>query len=193
LAVVAVVGLTLAGCTQTDPGQAVSTDQGSSAPEPGPTTVSVPPRPKEIKLDGLDPCKVMTKEQLDQIKVDRQRNLTIPDGRWKGMPHCTMDGGDGKQFWTYDLTLVTNEGIAPWFDGKRPVDAKLVDVGGFAAAVYKGAGTTTYDCGTSVDVANGQQLAVDFQPSRNQYTQEQMCQMSRQAAGLALQTLQAPK
>jgi len=190
---VAIVGLTLAGCTQTDAGQPVPVDQPGVPTGPGQTSVAIPPRPKEVRLDGLDPCKLLAKGQLDQIKVDRQRNLTIADGRWKGMPHCAMDGGDGNQFWDYDLTLVTVEGIGPYLNGQRNVDAKLVNVGGFAAADYKGIGTTNVDCSTAVDVANGQQLVVEFAPDRNMFTQEQMCKKSEQAAGLALQAMQTPK
>lgn len=189
----AVVGMALAGCTQTDPGQAESADQSGGA-GPGPGPVAIPPRPKEIKVDGLDPCKVLTKAQLDQIKVDRQRNLTWSKGQLTGVPYCGMDGGEDKVFWSYELTLVTNQGIAPWFDGTRPVDAKLVNVGGFGAASYKGTGTTTVDCSTAVDVANGQQMIVTFTPTtRGKFTQEQMCQKSQQAAGLALQAVQTPK
>jgi hypothetical protein len=191
--VVAVVGLTLAGCTNTDPGQPVAAGQSGFPSGAGQTSVAIPPRPKEIKLDGLDPCRIMTKAQLDQIKIERQRNQTIADGRWKGVTHCAMDGGDGKKFWDYDLNLVTVEGIEPYANGKRNVDAKLVSVGGFAAVDYKGIGTTNVDCTTAVDVASGQQLVMNFKPDRNMFTQDQMCQKSEQAAGLALQALQTPK
>ncbi|GAB3912310.1 DUF3558 domain-containing protein [Kibdelosporangium lantanae] len=185
------MGAALAGCTQTDTGQPVAADH--SSPAPGQTSVAIPPRPKELKIDGLDPCKVMTKSQLDQIKVDRQRNLTLDKDPFKGSPLCSMDGGDGKVFWNYELTLVTTEGVASWFNGKHNVDVKLVDVGGFGAAQYKILGTSNVDCATAVDVANGQQMVMQFKPSRNSFTQSQMCQKSEQAAGLALQALQTPK
>lgn len=191
---VTVAGMALAGCTQTDPGQPVPVDQASPGAASPPTSVSIPPRPKEIKVDGLDPCKVMTKAQLDQIKVDRQRNLVFPQGVLKDLPYCSMDGGEDKVFWTYDLFLMTTQGIAPWFDKSRRVDAKLVSVGGFAAVDYKGIGTTNVDCSTAVDVANGQQMVVSFMPvTRNKFSQEQMCKKSEEAAGLALQALQTPK
>jgi hypothetical protein len=191
-ALVLLAGIALAGCTNTDPGQALPA--ASSTPTgAGKTSVAIPPRPREIKLDGLDPCKLFTKAQLDQIKVTRQRNSVQSEDAFKGSSICAMDGGDGKVFWDYEIWLVTTEGIAPWLSGTRNVDAKLVDVGGFGAADYKLMGTTTADCSTSVDVANGQQLMVVFRPSRNQFSQNEMCQKSEQAAGLAMQSLQTLK
>jgi len=189
---VAIAGLALAGCTDTDPGQAVASGQSSAQPSTR-TSVAIPPRPRDIKLDGVDPCKLFTKPQLDQIKVDRQKGSTQTEDTFKGSPICQMDGGDGKVFWDYELWLVTTEGIEPWLSGKRNVDAKLVDVGGFPAADYKIMGTTTFECTTSVGVANGQQLMSVFRPSRNAFSQEQMCQKSEQAAGFAMQTLQTLK
>jgi hypothetical protein len=45
-----------------------------------------------------------------------------------------------------------------------------------------------------VDVANGQQLMIEFRPiTRQAFTQTEMCQKSEQAAGLAMQTLQTLK
>jgi hypothetical protein len=183
--------LTLAGCTDKDSGTPVAS--GSNPPAGGQTGVSIPPRPRELKLDGLDPCKLVTKAQLDQIKITRQRNTVQTEIAFKGAPTCAMEGGDGKVFWDYEIWLVTTEGIAPWLSGKRNVDAKLVDIGGFPAADYKIMGTTTADCTTAVDVAEGQQLMMVFRPSRNNFSQTEMCQKSEQAAGLAVQTLQTLK
>lgn len=191
---IVLAGTALAGCTNTTPGQVVSSDQPSSPAAPPHTSVAIPPRPQEIKLDGRDPCKLLTKAQVDQIKVNHQRNVTLTTDPFKGSPVCSMDGGDGQVFWHYEIVLVTSEGIGPWLSGKRNVDAKLVDVGGYAAAEYKVLGTTTFDCSTTVDVADGQQMEVEFRPiTRNAFTQDQMCQKSEQAAGFALQTLQTMK
>ncbi|WP_243726703.1 DUF3558 domain-containing protein [Actinocrispum wychmicini] len=190
-------GLLLAGCTEKDPGQAVQASSSSDAPAAsggGQPPPSIPPRPKNLPLNSVDPCKLFAKAQLDQIKVNRQRNLVETSEAFKGAPYCAMDGQDGKGFFSYNVSLITTEGIAPWLSGKRNVDAKLVSVGGFPAADYKLLGTTTFNCNTSVDVADGQQLMVEFQPdTRNAYTQDQMCQRSEQAAGFALQTLQTLK
>jgi hypothetical protein len=188
-------GVVLTGCTDTGSGQAIPAGQTttkSSGPS-GSAPSAIPPRPRDITLEGVDPCKLFTKAQLDQIMVTRQRNQVQQAEVFKGSPFCAMDGGDGQVFWDYAAWLVTTEGIEPWLDGKRNVDAKLVSIAGFPAASYKIRGTTTFNCWTAIGVANGQQMAVEFRPSRNTFTQEQMCEKSQQAATLAVQTLQTLK
>jgi Protein of unknown function (DUF3558) len=156
--------------------------------------VAIPPRPRDIKLDGVDPCKLFTKAQLDQIKVSRQRGSVQSEEVFKNAPVCQMDGEDNKVFFDYEAWLVTTEGIEPWLSGKRNVDAKLVSVEGFPAATYKLRGTTHFACETAVSVANGQQLMIQFRPTnRDVFTQDQMCQKSEQGASLAMRTLQTLK
>jgi hypothetical protein len=194
VAAAVLAGLVLAGCTESDPGQAVAPGQSTTAGPGGTSAVAIPPRPRELKLDGMDPCKLFTKAQVDQIKVTRQRNSVQSDETFKGSPLCLMDGAEGQVFFNYTVWLITTEGMEPWLSGKRNADAKLVSVEGFPAASYKIRGTTTYNCWTAVGVANGQQLSVEFRPTnRDAFTQNEMCQKSEQAASLAMQTLQTLK
>ncbi|MEV4311737.1 DUF3558 domain-containing protein [Actinocrispum sp. NPDC049592] len=194
-AAVVLAGLALAGCTETNAGEPVPASSAPAGGGAGPApSVSIPPRPREIKLDGVDPCKLFTKAQLGQIKVTRQRNGVQTDETFKGAAQCLMDGNEGQTFFDYTVWLVTTEGMEPWLSGKRNADAKLVSVEGFPAASYKIRGTTTFNCWTSVGVANGQQLTVEFRPiNRDVLSQNQMCEKSEQAAGLAMQTLQTLK
>jgi hypothetical protein len=192
-----VAGLALTGCTEADPGQAVAAGQNTTGQPPGGSgqpTAKIPPRPRDINLEGQDPCKLLSKTQADQIKVTRQRNLTQTESTFKGSPICAMDGSEGTANFEYNLWLVTTEGIEPWLGGKRNADAKLVSVDGFPAASYKIRGTTNFNCWTSVGVANNQQLMMEFQPTtRGVFSQEQMCQKSEQAATFAMQTLKTLK
>jgi hypothetical protein len=195
LALLSAVALT--GCTETQPGQAVaigqSTAKNPSSGSSGQPTVAIPPRPRDIALDGVDPCKLFSQTQLDQIKVNRQRNKTQSEATFKGSPLCLMDGVDGQVSFDYEAWAITTEGIEPWLSGKRNVDAKLVSIDGFPAADYKIRGTSTFDCATAVGVANRQQLMMVFRPSRNTLSQDQMCQKSEQAAAFAVQTLKTLK
>lgn len=187
-------GLALAGCTQSDSGQAVAGGPSASPGTGQSSPAQIPPRPRELALNGLDPCKLFVKAQLDQIKVNRQRNLVQDKDTFKGAPLCAMDGEDNQAFVHYTLWLVTSEGIEPWLAGKRNADAKLASVDGFPAATYKIKATTTFNCWTAVGVADGQQLMVEFRPTtRDAFTQDQMCQKSEQAAAFAVQTLKTLK
>lgn len=185
----------LTGCTETEPGQAVPpAGGGQAASGPQAPSAAIPPRPREIKLDGVDPCKLYSQAQLDQIKVKRQRNKTQDGDAFKGSPQCLMDGVDGPASFDYEVWAITSEGFEPWLSGKRNVQARLVSVDGFPAADYhiRGSGGA-FDCATAVGVANGQQLMVVFRPTRNAFSQDQMCQKSEEAATLAMQTLKILK
>ncbi|HEV8561308.1 MAG TPA: DUF3558 domain-containing protein [Actinophytocola sp.] len=194
---------TVAGCTQSQAGQAApaTTTEPSSAPTTGQSSGSaaptIPPRPRELKLDDVDPCALFTKPQLAQLKVDRTRQRTSNAEQYRGMRECVLMVEKQSPVYDYGALAVTNEGIAPWLSGNRNVEAKLTSVAGFAAATYwfRGAqGTNAADCAVSVDVAEGQQLVIDTNnDGAHSFTLEQMCQRVEQAAGLAVQTLQTLK
>ena len=81
-------------------------------------------------------------------------------------------------------------------DAGAGVACTLVSVGGYGAARYfvPGDGPNSVDCTTSIDVAQDQQLMVSMDPiSLDAFSQDQICQMSEQAAGLVLATLQASR
>lgn len=158
--------------------------------------MAIPPRPKDLRLDGVEPCDLLTAPQLTQVKVDRTRKGTSSSEHFKGMKECSLDESTAP-FDHYALMAATNEGIAPWLTGKRNVEAKLSSVAGYAAATYwfRGAnGHNADSCSTSVDTADGQQLSVDADnDGKHSYTLEQLCQRAEQVAGFAVQTLQTLK
>jgi hypothetical protein len=201
LALVGLLAVT-AGCTKSEAGQAApatgtSSQQtsGSSSGNANPT-VAVPPRPKMLALNNVEPCALFTTAQLAQIKIDRKRMGTSASENYKGMKECALDE-NAAPFDHYSVLAVTNEGIGSWLTGKRNVEAKLSSVAGYAAATYwfRGAnGHNTDGCSTSIDVADGQQLAVDADnDGKHSYTLEQLCQRAEQVAGIAVQTLQTLK
>ncbi|MGQ0840347.1 DUF3558 domain-containing protein [Actinokineospora sp.] len=191
-----------AACTSTEPGMATTPvlDEPTISESPPPSSssglpgVTIPPRPEELKLDSVEPCALVTAAQRTQLTVNRARSLITGGETYRGMKRCALEVSAREPFYTYSVLLVTTEGIGPWLTEKRNVDVQLVTVGGFAAAQYYlkgGGGPNSSECTTSVDVANGQQLMVTMLlTSRGAFTQDQICQMSEQAAGLALTTLQ---
>lgn len=192
-------GAALAGCTETDAGEPVAT---SVAANPGPSgdgapsSVAVPPRPSELSLTGVDACKLFTSAQLDQLKVNRARGRASASEIYRGAPECVLNVNAKEPFYDYTASLITTEGVEPWLSGKRNVDAKLVSIEGFPAAnfVISGDSDANFRCTTSVGVANGQQLMIVIDPhTKNAFSGEQLCQMSQQAASLALQTLKTLK
>lgn len=196
------------GCTDSTGG--VATPGGSNDPtneEPGsedPTgspgnpepTVEIPQRPADLRLDGVKPCTLFTKAQLNQLEITDPPSSKTSSGYFEA-PGCDLEIATLETFRSYEVLTVTQEGIGPWLTGKRNVEATLSEVAGYPAATYylRGAeGTDAQDCATAVDVADGQQLMVtaDNDAERN-FTLEQLCQMAEGAAGMAMQTLQTLK
>ena len=204
LLAVVLVALFSAACTKSEAGQPSAAGRGDSTP-PSPSgkssgsqtpTVAIPPRPKALRLDGLEPCDLFTAPQLAQIKIDRKRKGTSNAEHYQGMKDCALDENSAP-FDHYSILAVTNEGIGPWLSGNRNVEGHLSSVAGYAAATYwiRGAnGNHTDGCTTSIDIADGQQLMVDADnDGKHSYTLEQLCQRAEQVGGFAVQTLQTLK
>ncbi|MEU4741296.1 DUF3558 domain-containing protein [Actinosynnema sp. NPDC023658] len=179
--------LVLLGCTAEEPGDARPTGGGSTSSAPEPPTSSNSSRPKEIKLDGLDPCQVLTTDQMKQLSVsepDLQENDLSGLGKF---PLCDYSSNGTPRF-GYGVGLVTSKGIDHW-QGNGNVDVERTEVSGYPAAQVVLSGTDNVMCSIAVDVADGQQLLVDFNPLADDYPQDKMCQNAKKAAELALVTL----
>ncbi|CRK60469.1 hypothetical protein [Alloactinosynnema sp. L-07] len=185
-------------CTTNEPGTATTpagtttSDSGGQTASTKPTT-KLPPRPREIKLDSVDPCALLTKPQSDQLKIDRFRARVSGSETYKGAKECVFNVLRQEPFYDYGILLVTTEGVDVWFANKRNADVTEATVEGFGAASFHfpgASGTRSFECTTAVDVADGQQLQVDMKlTSRGAFTQDQICQMSEEAAAMAVTTL----
>ncbi|GLW92300.1 hypothetical protein Aglo03_31160 [Actinokineospora globicatena] len=142
-------------------------------------------------MDAVDPCALLTADQRGQLKVDSFRPQTNSTEIYRGAKECAFEVSAKAPYYRYYATLVTTEGIDAWLSGKRNVDAELVSVERYPAVQYDlaGQGANAAPCTTSVDVADGQQLQVRAATSGKDFSQDQVCEMSEQAAGLALTTL----
>jgi hypothetical protein len=171
------------GSSEADP----TTESSSGSSEP---TVELPARPRDLKLDGLKPCSVVSQDQSTQLGFDLPLRSRTTEDRYKAEA-CVLEQSQ-EPFDSIDVLLVTTEGIEPWLSGDRNVDAWPVTVGGYPAVDYKLKGTEDEECVTAIDVADGQQLVVDFQ-AMVETDFHQLCQKTEQVAAAALQTLQTLK
>lgn len=173
-----------------DPPASTDTPASSGSAQP---TVEIPPRPKDLALDGVKPCELFTPGQLRQLEITDPPAPKTTSGHFEA-PACDLEIATLETFRSYEVLATTEEGIEPWLTGKRNVEAKLSEVAGYPAATHwlRGAeGTESMDCATSVDVADGQQLMVTADnDSDRSFTLEQLCQMAEKTAGMAVQTLQ---
>ena len=195
----AAVAALVSGCGDAGSGAAASEPTDAAAPATPTPTVAIPPRPREVTVEGVDPCAIFTREQLRELKVAREPRVPTDTNRVPELqgPQCAFSIEDDGKYYDYAVHLLMTEGIEPWLTGKRNADAHLVSVGGFPAVSFYirggGKGSFGFACYTSVGVAEGQQLYVTMQALSKAFSQEQLCAMSERAAGLALQTLQTMK
>lgn len=192
------VGTLIAGCTSSEAGTASpattngSNPSGSSPPssDSSPSSVEIPPPPKDLSLDGIDPCTLLTDAQQSELKINKVTPGEGDSSIYKGMKQCTLDADAQEPFITYDVVAVTNIDVDFWINHSRNADAKLISIGGYPAAEFHIKGSGKYDCAIALGVAKNQHLHVEMLPFSGDITGDQICQGSEQAAAMALQTLQ---
>jgi hypothetical protein len=191
-----VVGLA-AGCTTSEAGEPTtggstrSTSDSESPDTSSSPSVDIPPPPKDLSVDGLDPCTLFTDAQQAQIGVDSVRpGVAGGNAIYKDMKNCSLDKSSAEPFYTYDVIAVTNVDVSYWINQPHNADVELISIGGYPAAEFHTKGVLDTDCAVALGVAKNQHLHVEFHPQSEKLKQDQICQRSEQAAEMALQTLQ---
>jgi hypothetical protein len=179
----------LTGCTSTEAGQAYVDATAESSAAQSAKAAGLPARPSELPLSGVDPCSLLTDAQLDQLKVNsKPRQAPDSDG-----PNCSFDVDLTKPYYGYGIKAVLNAGLDAWLTGVRRKNSMTtvpLAVDGFPALENFRESSAPSDCETLVGVANGQTLAVQALPvTGGAFSQRQLCDLSTQAATLALRTL----
>jgi hypothetical protein len=176
--------LLLAGCT-TISGQAQPAAPASSAPA----------RPREIRIDGVDPCSLLTEQQRAELGLDgRPRFDNSPSLLFPGnVPMCVTSGFEPRAI-AVSVGLVTTVGIEFISTGRLAADLEQTATAGFPAIVAR---PTTYTqfCNVFVDVAPGQLVDVQALDGgrRPPIPQEQLCRDAERAATEVLETLLATR
>ncbi|MFI9382995.1 DUF3558 domain-containing protein [Kutzneria sp. NPDC052558] len=184
------VGVAAAGCTTQDPGTA-SPGSTSTAGSP---SVSVPARPKNLNVANVDPCTVLSADQMAQLKV----KSSAPGPGWDqtgATSSCSFQVTDPVAY-TMSLRLDPKRGIDYWLTYTGTWTARQTTVSSFPAVqtIVKGDNWDTavgHRCETIVSTADGQELVAAVLPHSGNLSNTQMLDLSKQLASLALATLQA--
>ena len=152
--------------------------------DPDETATAPPSRPREIRLDTVDPCVLVPQADYPDYYMDE------PGAPRKG------DNGAAECFWAgtdygiFGITLRTYEGIGVWLDGSRSGLAERVDpVLGFPAVTIELAGDDSF-CMVGVDVADGQTLLVHANLSADRPRRlPPTCEYTQQFATSVMSTL----
>lgn len=162
LAPVALSLLVLAGCVrppaEPEP-SAAPTAPSPTAPSP---TIELPPRPRDVPLDGLDPCSLLTPHLAELALEDREPLLTVAATRIYGGESslCTARGYEPRAI-SVGIDAVTIKGIERYTVEGVDADVSTIDIRGFPAVLVFQE-RRPQACTVIVDVAPGQLLDVQF-------------------------------
>jgi hypothetical protein len=172
---------------------------GSGAPAPSPQAApaqpvqKLPPRPRELKVDGIDPCTLATPEIRGQAGVTSQGQAdpTSTDNAIKG---CGYDNFPQHPTAALDVNVVTNQDTAGFL---LFPDAVASAVAGFGAVDSPdSAAGADHSCVVRVDVAENQGLWVSLYNTLGDdaaSTHAQMCQKAHTVAESIMAGLLAKK
>lgn len=156
----------------------------TTATETPPAPTAPPPRPREVRLDGVDPCSLLTAEQRAGLGFDGTPQLTEPYAELFGgrVPTCTVTGLKREPI-AVGIGTVTSIGIERWRRGDIAADMRPTTVADFPAVVAVPRRLTDY-CSVEVDVAAGQLLDVQFSDGGGEppIPQDELCRRAGQVA-----------
>ncbi|MEJ3658416.1 DUF3558 family protein [Actinomycetes bacterium KLBMP 9759] len=169
-----VVAVLLSGCS-------VVVVRGSPSP-----SYSLPPRPRDVMVDAVDPCAVLTTEHRARLQV-AQSDHGASDGRrlcyWLHSPDEPRE--------SYIVEIITKYGAEDLL--QNPLGAEIIRISGFPAVETQ----TLYasrelSCQIFLDVAARQTVQVSYSYNGSlPMTRKQACEKDRLAAELVMHTLLA--
>jgi len=184
----------VAGCTATTAGAPGPSEQGSGSPSTnGSATASSPlgNRPREIKLDGLNPCTLWTQDHLRQLAVKLTPVTGGPQKDSGGYQACTYRSPRPTEAdFGYSATAVTDLDASVYIGDTSLTRSSVVKVEGFPAVLKIGRPEGASPCMLAISTADKQHLEVEALTDPGKYSVEQACEMTTKAATFALQTLQ---
>ena len=175
-AAIALLGVAaLAGCTSGQPAT------NTAGPQ-------LPPRPFDIRVDGIDPCTLLTREQLDQLGVSGgELQARGPAGVPTACAWNRSTREDGFQSYLVGIDPAVEVGRSHVVS--FAVVTTVVDFP--AILTHNECRTFEMQCIVVLDVAPGQTVQVnyDYNGPRLPLTREETCGKAQQAAEMVMQNL----
>ena len=176
-----------AGCAPAAPPPPAPSVPPTSAP---PTRSPFPPRPTELRLDGVDPCALLTSVEVARLGVDQGERFDDADQfRSLSCDWANSGGLSPEKGWI--ARAIAKQGADYALGNTAPV--QVVQVGGFSAvqtsSPYQNANT---QCILVIDVAQGESLWVQFDNLQGDFpgiNHQVACQQASKAAELMLGNL----
>lgn len=148
-------------------------------------------RPREVRLDGVDPCALLTPDQRKQLGLDQppQRLTSLGGDRIL----CSWRGNEPRAV-SASVAVLLKAGVDRYdrsFPGSTFTD---IDVHGYPALLI-GSDGPLIECEIAIDVATGQAVDVQFADDGRKppISRDQLCRDVRTVADLALGNLLAAR
>ena len=138
-----------------------------AAPAPAPPEspagggVVLPDRPRDVPLDGVDPCALLTAAQRAELGLDGTPRpyLGSPNELMGPTDACSVSGF-GSRAISFAIRLSVSRGIEGFTDARVDPPVVPIEVAGFPAVLSPPPDYMADNCVVAVDVAPGQTLAV---------------------------------
>lgn len=176
--------IALSGCSDVVPGSPSAGESPAESPTKPRET-----RPRELSIDKLNACALLTGQQQEQLRVEPGKGRNTPITPWETVPTCMYHRTDVHHFYT--IYLDRYYGVDYWVEVLANVNTtEKLEVAGFPAVKYMNK-KDDRDCGVVVGVAEQQQVNINFtEHVKGGLTREQMCQNAMKAAEMAVTTLE---
>lgn len=186
----------LAGCTTVSTGTPSAADRpatASAAPTNGAAGITLPPRPADVSLTGVDPCRLLTPAQQRTFHLAAGRK-GLPDQLANNSPTCDYRPADPTSAAEYAVVVDTAEGIRLFGNENLANNVRQVTVGGFPALdVTLKPPDLLQGCTTAVSVADGQMFLVNLGQPDQGTTTTQSCADTERVAAAVLATARTLK
>lgn len=175
-----VTAVLAAGCTA-----AVEGTPAAAPPAP------LPQRPREVRLDGVDPCSLLTPSDRAELGL---QTSGIPNSKYVELfrgtvTMCSLSGFRPNAV-TLSIAAVTTVGVERWQEGDVAANLQQTTIAGFPAIIATPERFDDY-CSVEIDVAQGQLLDVQFGDggSSPRIPQDELCRRAGRSAEAAVATL----
>jgi hypothetical protein len=191
LAGLALVLMGLAGCSSgsSKSGYSSTPPTQPSTTSEAPSTSLLPPRPAVLRLDGVDPCALLTPAQVRQFKTEPGKPAVNNDGL--GSRECLWHGEAVKPDSIWNARAILTQGADYYLDSVT--GSQISEVAGFPAVqTSSNIGDPATQCLLFVDVAPGQSLEVQYGNLAGDYpgiSHQVACQQATKAAELMVANL----
>jgi hypothetical protein len=189
LSLISAAALLLAACATTGVERDAPATPTPTVGAAEPTGLVLPPRPRELPLDGVDPCALLTPDQRKLLGLDHDTLRSATSARVFAGPTCTILGYEPRAI-SVGFALATGSGIeALTAPGATTDEIAPITVEGFPAILARP--DQADFCSVDVDVAEGQFLDVIFRDAGEvpPVPQDQLCAGAVKVAENAVQTL----